>query len=329
MAHIGFITAGDLSRFFPSKSEPLLTHDDAVAARFLRAAGHEVTPIPWGTPAPRCGNGALDLALIRSPWDYSDSPETSQRFFHWLEEFSHDVPVWNPVPLMLWNLDKHYLGTLASAGVPVVATEFIEAQDPLTEDLLAEWCRQRGALVLKPCISAGARDTFLIRSPDDAYNLRGAYGKVDRALSSWRGDRAFMLQPFLEEVQERGEWSLVFIDGTHTHAVHKVPGTGEWLVQDELGGSVYSRTPSAAVVTAAQKAYDCTVALCAEGKTAGLVDTPPPLYARIDVIETAHGPRVGEVELVEPELFFKLRHPHDGPCLPALEALATAVSRSV
>jgi hypothetical protein len=33
----------------------------------------------------------------------------------------------------------------------------------------------------------------------------------------------------------------------------------------------------------------------------------PPLYLRIDILETADGPRVSECEGVEPELFFRAR----------------------
>ena len=34
---------------------------------------------------------------------------------------------------------------------------------------------------------------------------------------------------------------------------------------------------------------------------------PPPLYLRIDILQTADGPRVSECEGVEPELFFRAR----------------------
>ncbi|MEM7167358.1 MAG: hypothetical protein AAF581_17990 [Planctomycetota bacterium] len=296
MARIGFVTAADLSRFFPSDSDPLLTHDDAVAADFLRQHKHEVIPVRWGTDE----TSTLDLAVVRSPWDYSDSEQQSTQFFAWLRQLSHHVPVWNPVPLLLWNLDKHYLAALAAADVPTVPTEFFEATDPLDEDLLAARCRRDGALVLKPCISAGARDTFLIREPEDTQHLQGANGRVDGPFATWRGDRSFMLQPFLSEISERGEWSLVFIDGTYTHAVLKLPARGEWLVQDELGGSVRTATPPAPVRAVAEHAHDAIASVCPDCH-----DTP--LYARVDVIETHDGPRVGEVELVEPELFFKPR----------------------
>ena len=54
----------------------------------------------------------------------------------------------------------------------------------------------------------------------------------------------------------------------------------------------------------------------------------PILYARVDVLETADGPKVGEVEMVEPELFFLMRDPHSPKAFqPALDLFCDAVIR--
>ena len=314
MATIGFVTTRDLSRFFPSLSEPLMAHDDAAAARFLREHGHDVVPLPWGEQEPT----GIDIAIVRSPWDYSDTPDAAARLFAWLEELR--APLWNPLPLLRWNLDKHYLADLARHDVSVVPTEFIEPHDPLDEEWLAEQCAARGPLVLKPCISAGARDTFLIREPGDASQLTGAYATLDRPIADWRGDRSYLLQPFLSDIAERGEWSLVFIDGEYTHAVRKRPKRGGWWVQDELGGSVQSAAPPANVLDAACHASEQIVPAFGEAAAS-------PLYGRVDIIEQGDEALVGEIELFEPELFFKLREPHDGPCLPALERFLAGTRR--
>lgn len=309
MARIGFVTAADLSRFFPSAEEPHLTHDDRVAAEHLRARGHDVVPVVWG----RDLNAKLDLAVVRSPWDYQDSAESSAQFFSWLEDLDGRVPVANPVSLMRWNLDKRYLADLASAGVPIVPTEFFGPEQPLSRGLLRDRAA-RAPIVLKPSISAAAHDTFLIDSPAAVDDLSAHNGRVphDVSLDAWRAGRTFLLQPFLEEVRERGEWSIVFIDGEPTHAVLKRPRAGDWRVQDELGGSVRSATPTAELIEVARIAHHAI--------PSALSPDSPPLYARVDLIETASGPRLSELELIEPELFFKSRGERDGT--PNLDALS-------
>lgn len=304
VATIGFITCSDLSRFFPDTEEPTLTHDDRSAAEALRARGHTVVPVVWGAETPT----VFDVAVVRSPWDYQDSPEKSAAFFAWLEQLSTRVPVQNPLPLLRWNLDKRYLRELEEVGVPIVPTEFFEPERALERSELAA----RAAIhpiVLKPAVSAASRDTFLIDGPAAAERLVAHHGEVpvDVDLDAWRGDRTFLIQPFLPEIRERGEWSVVFLDGELSHAVLKRPAAGGWWVQDELGGSVVSAEPPAAIVDAAAHAF--------AGLRSLSVASDGVLYARVDLIEAqppaarVAAPLVSEVELVEPELFFKRREP--------------------
>jgi glutathione synthase/RimK-type ligase-like ATP-grasp enzyme len=99
-----------------------------------------------------------------------------------------------------------------------------------------------------------------------------------------------LIQPFIEEIRTRGEWSLVFVDGDLTHAVLKRPAEGDFRVQPRLGGSVTAAVAPASVQTTARAALAALPAA--------------PLYARIDGVETAGGALVMEVEVNEPGLFF-------------------------
>lgn len=308
MATIGFITCSDLSRFFPDPEEPIFTHDDRVAAEALRARGHTVVSVVWGVE-PR---SPLDVAVVRSPWDYQDSPEKSAAFFAWLERLSARVPVQNPLPLLRWNLDKRYLRDLEGVGVPIVPTEFFGPERKLERSELAARAATH-PIVLKPAVSAASRDTFLIDGPASAERLVAHHGEIPAEvdLDTWRGERTFLIQPFLPEIRERGEWSVVFLDGELSHAVLKRPAVGGWWVQDELGGSVVSAEPPAAIAAAAAHAFS--------GLRSLPVASGGVLYARVDLIEArppgAHiaTPLVSEVELVEPELFFKRREPGGQP----------------
>jgi glutathione synthase/RimK-type ligase-like ATP-grasp enzyme len=191
------------------------------------------------------------------------------------------VPVWNPTPLVRWNLSKRYLLELAEAGVPTVPTVVLEG-DAAAQ--LPAALAQRGwaSAVVKPLVSASAHDTVLVRNGDVA--------PVVEALTAGTIRQPVLVQPFVEEIVTRGEWSVVVIDGAITHTVLKRPGPGEFRVQPSYGGSAQALPAPADVRAAARRALE-RLPLA-------------PLYARVDGVETREGFRVMEVEVNEPGLAF-------------------------
>jgi glutathione synthase/RimK-type ligase-like ATP-grasp enzyme len=118
------------------------------------------------------------------------------------------------------------------------------------------------------------------------------------------------VQPFIEEIRTRGEWSLVFIEGSLTHSVLKQPGAGDFRVQSYLGGSVRAEPAPPGVVRVAEAAL------------AALPEAP--LYARIDAVETPAGALIMEVEVNEPGLFFT--HAPPAAAVRFAEALLARIS---
>src|SRR5690625_2126080 len=53
----------------------------------------------------------LDLAVLRTPWDYSQQPAA---FDAWLEHAAARTRVLNQPELVRWNMDRHYLDELAT-----------------------------------------------------------------------------------------------------------------------------------------------------------------------------------------------------------------------
>ena len=92
--------------------------------------------------------------------------------------------------------------------------------------------------------------------------------------------------------------SAIFIDGSFTHAVRKVPVPGDYRVQDDFGASDEPTELSPDQLDLARSILDCV-----DGNL---------LYARTDFLRDEAGSlRLTELELVEPSLFF--RHgPHAG-----------------
>jgi glutathione synthase/RimK-type ligase-like ATP-grasp enzyme len=261
-----------------SSALPDLSEDDRLLADALTQRGADVRAVVWDDK--HAAWTAFGVAVVRSTWDYERRRDA---FVIWAHHAARRTRLWNPADVLEDNTDKRYLRRLAEAGVPVVETAWIGADEPLDLGSILDrhgWDR----VVVKPTISGGARDTALI-GPHE----RGAgEALVDRILLS---GRQVMVQPFLDAVVQTGEFSIVCVDGRPTHAVLKRPAPGDWRVQRQWGGSA-ARVPLTDGL--AELAGDALAALGAET-----------LYARVDVVADRPG-GVMEVELTEPALF--LRH---------------------
>ena len=263
--------------FVTCRTWPQISESDRLVQQALEARGATVEARAWN--AAGADWDGFDAIVLRSNWDYHFDPEA---FLGWLDRLERaGARIWNPPALVRWNLTKGYLLELARAGVPTVATVILEDETRAgIEAVMAArgWSR----VVMKPVISASAHDTRLVSG--------ATIDEAVAALASGEIRRPVLVQPFVEEIQTRGEWSLVFIDALMTHAVLKRPAPGEFRVQPRLGGTVETPAPPDEVRAVAQ---------------AALAALPvPPLYARIDGVETAAGFQIMEVEVNEPGLFF-------------------------
>jgi glutathione synthase/RimK-type ligase-like ATP-grasp enzyme len=281
--------------FVTCRRWPDISESDRLAQRALEARGAVVVGQPWDEPG--ADWGGFDAVVLRSNWEYHLDPD---RFRAWLDRLERaGARVWNPPDLVRWNLSKRYLLALQAAGLPTVPSVILEAG---TRDGLAAVMARQGwrAVVLKPEFGASAHDTRLV--------TEATLGEATAALESGAISRPVLVQPFLEEIQTRGEWSLIFIDSVFTHAVLKRPAAGEFRVQPRLGGTAQA-APAPAPVLAAARAVIAAL-------------PRPSLYARIDGVETREGFRVMEVEVNEPGLFFT-----HAPA--AAERLAEAILRAL
>jgi hypothetical protein len=85
----------------------------------LRNAGADVTIAEWDRPRDW---SRFDIALLRSTWDYT---QRLTEFLGWAEA-NQETQLLNPLPVVKWNSDKHYLRDLAEKAVPTVLTKFVE-----------------------------------------------------------------------------------------------------------------------------------------------------------------------------------------------------------
>ncbi len=269
LATVGLVTCSQLAD---------LTPDDRLLLGPLRQAGIDARALTWD--APGADWAALDAAVIRSTWDYPTRPV---HFRCWIERCeSAGVRLWNPPRVLHWNLHKHYLRDLEERGVAVVPTLWLDrGSDADLAALLDE--RGWGRAVVKPAISAGARRTSLVS--------RGQVARAEPAFQALLARRDLLVQPFLGQIADEGEWSFIFFGGIFSHAVLKRPAAGDFRVQERFGGSIARARPSAGLVDRAAE----TLA-AAEGDL---------LYARVDAVRDGDRLLLVELEVLEPSLFLK------------------------
>ncbi len=248
---------------------PQLPDDEPLLLDALCARGIAAEPAVWDDPSQDWQR--FSLVVVRSTWDYVARRD---QFVAW----ASSVPwLLNSAEVIAWNTDKRYLRELPGA----VATQFVAPGE--------HWDPPPGEYVVKPTVSAGARDT-----------ARYSRGQEEQARAHLAGllaaGRTAMVQPYLSAVDDIGETALVYFDGEFSHAIRKGP-----LLAPRTGPSnalfvkedITARRPRAE-----ELAYARTV----------LESLPWPreelLYARVDLIPAADGtPQLVELELTEPSLF--------------------------
>lgn len=192
----------------------------------------------------------------------------------------------NPISLLKWNIEKHYLKDLQSKGVPIVETVW---GSEFNNNVIEEAVTQFGCdtVVIKPTLSANADDTFKLSAAD------WREGNVNqKVLYDTFRQRDFMIQPFLSSVVDEGEYSLFYFGGDFSHAIKKVPQKGDFRVQEEHGGSLHSIAVDSEQLAIAEKAL---AAMPCDA-----------LYARVDLVRQGNNWAIMELELIEPSLYFNL-----------------------
>lgn len=298
---IALVTSPDLAA-----GEP----EDRALVVALGERGANASVEVWDDPA--VDWSSFDLVVLRSVWDYSSR---LAEFAQW----ARSVPTLrNPLNVLRWNADKHYLSTLAQAGLPVVETTWLEPGNDFDKRDLHNRFPAREDFVVKPAISAGSTDTGRYTATD-ADSRRMAIKHAFRLLEQ---GRSVMVQRYMPEIDVYGESALVFFHGSYSHAIHK----GAMLVGEDTGdGATYTRevmetwTPSQLEIDTASQIIAKVRALI-PGRS---MESRPLLYARVDlVVRGDRPPLLMELELVEPAFYTQLAP-------GSLDRLANAVLREV
>jgi len=253
-------------RIATCKELPELDVDAAPLAAALREAGVTAELLAWDDPAV---DWDLPIpTILRSTWNYALHLDA---FLAWVDRAAAAAPLWNPPDVVHANVRKRYLLELAARGVPVIPTTLVERGSPRSTPL------PDGRLVIKPEVGAGSLGARVFEPGDP---------EAATHLAALTRTGAALVQPYVPSVDDYGERSLVWIDGALSHAIRKSPRfSGD---SERITGPFPIADDERAVAEAALAPYASRI-----------------LYGRVDVARDEHDqPRVMELELVEPSLFF-------------------------
>ncbi|TDR22624.1 hypothetical protein [Marinicella litoralis] len=255
--------------------------DDQIFFRALVSMGIEVDLCVWDS---QIDWSQYEACVLRSVWDYHEKTEA---FTQWLTETSKVTQLINTKDMVLWNQNKYYLAELEQFGITIAPTTWIKKEQDFD---LVHWCEAQSAtkFFLKPVVGADSSGTFRFQKSNEEIN------QANNHLQQWLPKVDMMLQPYFNSVETFGETSAIYFGGSLSHAVRKIPVSGDYRVQDTFGAKDIPYTLNAAEMVLAKA---CLAYL---NEKFGEVH-----YARFDFLHDQEGTVfLNEAELIEPSLFF-------------------------
>lgn len=273
MARVAYLTARSYRgvQLPPGTVPPLEEKSRELILAAGKARGVDFDVVYWDEmDLPQRG---YDLAVIRTCWDYHERPE---QFVAALEAHERaGLRVYNPSSVVKWNARKTYLKEL---GPSAIETVWVEKADARTVAQAFD-ALDAAEVVVKPQVGAGSIRTVRLK--------RNAWSEAD-LIEGPLG--AAMIQPYLRAIESEGERSLFWFGGAYSHAVRKVPQSGDWLANVPGKTRFVAEAPPPAAMEAAEAA-----------RARAPKDL---LYVRIDLVLGDDGAwRVIEIEAIEPYLF--------------------------
>jgi len=219
-----------------------------------------------------------DAVIVRSTWDYQNDAE---KFVGVLEKINSLSYLENDLNLMKWNMNKNYLFDLEQKGVRIVDTIW---EKGFNRGFAIEYFARLNAdeIIIKPNISANADNTFRLSKE----NINEHITNLEKIFAS----REFMVQPFLKNIIDEGEYSLFYFNGKFSHSVLKKPKENDFRVQEEHGGDIRPNKVSSEMILIGENIIQKLSTI--------------PLYGRVDLVRTKQNEfALMELELIEPSLY--------------------------
>ena len=286
-----------------SSDLPELAEDFADLPDALRRRNLDVRVSVWDDPSVNWDDAGLCVVLTIS--DFADRPD---EFFAW----ANSVPrLLNDPQVLKWNSDKHYLQELEARGMPMIETTWLEPKAKLSKHQVHTRMPAGGDFVVKSALSSNRHTTGRYTSTD----ARSRSDAIQHAVEILEGDRAALVQRYVQSVDNRGEVSLVYFNGLLTYAVSKDP---QLQTRTDLKLRARDRASIHAITTEERLLGEDTRQALHSAISHLTGRDHLLIYCRIDIIRTESGFRVLEVNLMDVTLYVSA-HPQ------ALSAFANAI----
>jgi len=237
------------------------------------ALGMEAVLVPWRDISERANE--FDAILPLLVWDYFEGNEDI--FLSEMAKCEQQTKVFNSFDVLKWNANKTYLDELERSGAPVIKTIGV---DRITQSSVTKAFETFGTdkLVIKPQVGGGAWRQVLYTKGDD-------FPEKEQLPPG-----GAMIQAFLPNVLEEGEYSFLYFGGQFSHGLVKRPKSGDYRIQSQFGGTEETYMPTSEERATARSILDS-------------LDFTP-LYARVDVLRGLDGKlKLIELEMIEPYLY--------------------------
>lgn len=246
----------------------------------MKSAGWDAEEISWRNE--NINWNEFNAIIVRSTWDYQ---KDYKKFLEVLDKINNSsAHLENDFELMKWNMNKKYLFDLEQNGIRIVDTLWKNTFN-FNEIKNSFYLFKTKEIIVKPNISANADNTFRL-TKDELLNKMAELEKIFK-------NREFMVQPFMENIVDEGEYSLFFFNGDFSHCVLKKPKENDFRVQEEHGGKFKQVVPTE---------HQISIGKNIVSKLSSL-----PLYARTDLVRTIDNDfALMELEVIEPSLYFNM-----------------------
>jgi glutathione synthase/RimK-type ligase-like ATP-grasp enzyme len=267
MRKIAFLTCKKMQDL--SIQDPKLSADEDMLIKELTNFDIKVDLVNWHDSH----NWAdYEFVLIRTTWDYVDR---ASEFIEVLEKISKQTKLLNPIDTIKWNINKKYLIEIQEMGFKTIPTlltgPFTKEEFKSSFDKMNKGC----GVIVKPTIGASSQGIQLLNNAPDV-----------RAMS----EGEWLVQPFQQNIETQGEYSLLFFNKKYSHAITKIPKPGDFRSQEEFDSKIESVSPPKKMILLGESILN---------KISKHTE-----YARVDFInDETDNPQIIELELIEPCLF--------------------------
>lgn len=229
-----------------------------------------------------------DLIIIRSIWGFQENKTKFENWLNMLE--TQKIKVLNPINVIKNNYDKEIqFDILNKYNIETIKTFFLPINKNIKSrilDLKTNNDLENNLIVLKPTISEGSKDVYLVG--DNRYEFNNIID-INEVYNKYKNNKSkLMVQPFMKEIFD-GEYSICCINNKITHGIIKYK-------------NAFTKTNMIKYIPADKIDHKIIEIV---NNILNIKEYKDNLFLRIDFVKQENKFLVMEVELLDPNLFLE------------------------